>query len=384
MTKFSKNTILIFALFLFVFPFLVSAITVNVSATPQVVNSGESSSISWTSTGALQCTLSGGGISGTGTNNPGVSTGPLSTTTTYTVTCTAPSGNLSATSCSIASGSSTCNSILNWSTEDLTINPTEVTINNPPNTHVSWATSGVNVSNNVNYGPSTFYLYHNGVILAEAPINASCESSTTWDGSKCSPSGGGMSGTLTPEVTTCSIPLGQGSCDINFSWNVVNPEVINGSEVTSNTPTAGTVVATGDSDSGVPFTVPYSMRVFYLYNNSVLLAQSTVYSDCEAGTYFDWTSNTCEKASGSLDITFDANPSIISLEQQTTLTWTSNGDYCTSAFFSGQGSASGSQSVTPPDLPHVYTIQCFGFGQSGSRSVLINGFAPKQPIYVEP
>ena len=62
--------------------------TVTVTATPSVVSSGGSSSISWTSPStATSCTMTGGGLSVSGKSNSGISTGSLSSTTTYTVSC---------------------------------------------------------------------------------------------------------------------------------------------------------------------------------------------------------------------------------------------------------------------------------------------------------
>lgn len=61
--------------------------SVNVTASPTSVSAGGTSSISWTSSLADSCTLSGGGITGSGTSNSGVSTNPLTNSTTYTVTC---------------------------------------------------------------------------------------------------------------------------------------------------------------------------------------------------------------------------------------------------------------------------------------------------------
>lgn len=66
----------------------VPSITLNVSANPTTVISGGVSTISWNSEGADFCTLSGGGISGSGVNNTGVLTNPITSSTTYSVTCT--------------------------------------------------------------------------------------------------------------------------------------------------------------------------------------------------------------------------------------------------------------------------------------------------------
>ncbi len=67
--------------------------TVKVTATPSLIKNGEKSNITWTSTNAKECKLSGGTITGTGIENAtGVDTGTLTVSTTYTVTCTGDTG----------------------------------------------------------------------------------------------------------------------------------------------------------------------------------------------------------------------------------------------------------------------------------------------------
>ena len=207
---------------------------------------------------------------------------------------TSPSGALSATSCEIAAGSSTCNSFVTWGTQNLTSGTTEVTRNNPANTHVSFATSGNNALNTIRYGVtgiSTFFLYHNidgtPIILAQDSVTASCSAGSIWDGSICKAIPEGMSGTLTPASPSCDIALSKSSCIINFSWNTINP--VDTSKVTRNP--ANTIVATGNSGTNVPFTVKYDIETFFLYNNAVNLATSTVTSSCVSGT--EWNGVRC-------------------------------------------------------------------------------------------
>lgn len=92
-----------------------------------------------------------------------------------------------------------------------------------------------------------------------------------------------MSGTLTPASSFCSIPQGQSSCNINFSWRVTNPEVVGGSAVTK---PVNITVGTGDNRTNVPLAVKYGGDTFYLYNNNIPLATSNVFSSCVAGTEF--------------------------------------------------------------------------------------------------
>ena len=222
-----------------------------------------------------------------------------------------PSGSFSnPSSCTITSGNSSCDVNLTWDTK----NPVETSaifaLFPSPGFIATGNSSSVIVSiphNAINSGYSgyPYYLRHpgslNGSILATSTLTASCISGTTWDGSKCAP----PTGTLTPAKTSCVIDSGNSSCDINFSWKTTNP--IGTSAVTSPTnnsglPKGNTTVATGNSGTNVPFTVPYNGRTFYLYNNGNSLVPTSespkgsgvpVTSDCVSGTEWNTDTNTC-------------------------------------------------------------------------------------------
>ncbi|MBI3888295.1 DUF11 domain-containing protein [Candidatus Nomurabacteria bacterium] len=96
-----------------------------------------------------------------------------------------------------------------------------------------------------------------------------------------------MSGTLTPATSNCVITAGQNSCTINFTWNTINPVA------TSSVTSAGVTVANGNSSpSPFPFVIPFGSKTFYLYNNAILLAQSTVSALCASGT--SWNGGVCQ------------------------------------------------------------------------------------------
>ncbi len=120
-----------------------------------------------------------------------------------------PSGTISATTCTIPNGASTCVSAVTWSTSNLVAGTsTAVTRNNPDGTTVSTNTSGTNVSNTVNHGQSSFYLYNNGVALASTSINSECATGNTWNGSVCATTTytvtgvAGSNGTISPASRT--------------------------------------------------------------------------------------------------------------------------------------------------------------------------------------
>src|SRR5580765_8898054 len=69
--------------------------TVSLTANPTSVLSGAASTLSWSSTNATSCSASGG-WSGTKATSGSQSTGPLSTSSSYTLTCTGAGGSASA------------------------------------------------------------------------------------------------------------------------------------------------------------------------------------------------------------------------------------------------------------------------------------------------
>lgn len=221
-----------------------------------------------------------------------------------------PSASISANSCEIQAGSSKCFALVSWNTSNLTPGATEVTRNNPRNTHVSSILSGVNVSNEVNYNASTFFVYHNinGVPtrLAEASVNAYCSTGAIWDGSKCRGTGG-LSGTLTPNKMICEIKVGESACvsnPIKFTWATTigggAPTDDSVSAVTSNRSPNYIV---GDKNSFPPngysgikdFAVKYGTETFYLYNSSATrhLAEVTVAGRCAVNTAWDPIAGKC-------------------------------------------------------------------------------------------
>lgn len=72
---------------------------VTIAASPSTVAIGGSATLSWSSSdnsgnsSAISCTVTGGGLSSTASNNSGLTTGPLTTDTTYSITCTNAAGS---------------------------------------------------------------------------------------------------------------------------------------------------------------------------------------------------------------------------------------------------------------------------------------------------
>jgi len=107
--------------------------TATLSANPATINSGDSSTLSWSSTDATSCVAAGGFSTG-GNTSGSDSTGPLSATQNYAVTCTGPGG------------SDTANATVTVSSPPSTVSLDAAPdrVRNGGTTRVTWSGSGVN------------------------------------------------------------------------------------------------------------------------------------------------------------------------------------------------------------------------------------------------
>ncbi|HNW71347.1 MAG TPA: CARDB domain-containing protein [Candidatus Paceibacterota bacterium] len=122
---------------------VVNAPTINIAATPSTIGAGNSSTISWTSTGATSCNLSGNGISGSGTSNSGVSTGVINTAGAYTYTL----------SCLNEGGSVSSAVIVNViASPTVTVIATPSTIDPKESSTISWTSTGADVCDSGGHG----------------------------------------------------------------------------------------------------------------------------------------------------------------------------------------------------------------------------------------
>jgi len=103
-----------------------------------------------------------------------------------------------------------------------------------------------------------------------------------------------MIGSLTPAGPSCSIATGASSCNVTLTWATTNP--ISTSAVTA----SGMTTVNGNSGSQA-FAVPYSSRVFYLYNNGLQLATTTGTASCVGGS--TWDGSKCINPAGTLSAT---------------------------------------------------------------------------------
>ncbi len=178
-----------------------------------------------------------------------------------------PSGTISVapTSCVIAIGASTCPTYVSWGTYDLIDGVTaEVTRNNPPNTHVSYAPNRSSYFHNINYGKTIFFLYHNGVELAKSEeITASCASGSTWNNTICA------TNTTVPTVVT-SGAISVTSTSATIGGNVTSD---GGSAIISR----GTIIGQQQPTSDVPKTAEGGTTTGHFNQNKTNLTPETSY-----------------------------------------------------------------------------------------------------------
>lgn len=270
-----------------------------------------------------------------------------------------PSGTLGATSCTIAQGASTCGNTVSWTTANLTPAATAITRNTgtPASFTPSPLASGSQGAT-IGYSTTTFYLYHNAVLLAQASAIGTCASGSTWNGSICEQNSSQVSVTLAASPTT----INQGASSV-LTWGSTNA-----------TSCTGTGFNTGNAISG---------------NTTVSPASTTTYTvSCSGagGTAIAQATVTVNPACGEKCplVTLIAVPTSITLGSSATLIWTSNAyvTSCTGTGFNTGGAPSGSTSVSPL-VTTTYRVECTGPFGDVSDSATVTVVEKKRPIFRE-
>ncbi len=355
-----------------------SAISVDISANPTTMTLPiDDTTLTWTTSGTPDsCTATN---AWSGSKNPAGGSQAISNLSagsyTFEITCSksgtpdasdsvmvvvnpaigTPTGTLSATDCNIAIGGTNCASSVTWTTADLTPNPTAVTKNTPaPNTPVSSATSGTNVSNTIPYGATTFFLYHNGVELAQDLADAKCTIGSSWNGSLCE-----ADVTPTPSVTLNAGPATIFSGNSStLSWTSANVS----SCTASSSPVSGSWNGSRPTMSSFP------------HESTGALYATTIFTISCTGAYGPASSQrtvTVVPAGSDVVATLSANPDRIASGESSDLSWSSvNATSCTGIGFSTGGSTSGTISVSPT-VNTTYTVNCTNGTSSASDQASI-------------
>ncbi len=393
-----------------------SAPTATLSAAPATVNSGESSTLTWSSSNATACTASGGwsgAVAASGTQ----STGILTASTTYTLVCTGAGGTSTPTSTAVTVSAP-------LPTVTLTASPT--TVNSGAETTLSWnstnatsctagggwkgtlATSGSQVSTPLTMA-TTFTLTCTGAGDTSAPASASVgvtssavapvptatltanplsiaggtAATLTWTSTNATAcmAGGGWSGTLAASGTKSTAAL---------AVNTMYTLTCTGPGGTSPAATATVNVIPTATLTALPVTVAGGMA-------STLTWASTNATAC-AGTG-SWTQSlspsgsqstgpvltnstfdlTCSGLGGTSAVvsatvnvvptaTLTANPAVIVSGGTSMLTWSSsNATACTaSGGWSGPLASAGNKTTTAQSATVTYSLTCTGAGGSSA------------------
>jgi hypothetical protein len=267
-----------------------------------------------------------------------------------------PTGALTASSCTIASGASSCSNTVSWTTSDLTANPTSITRNTgSPSSFTPSPLSSGSQSTTLGYGTTEFYLYHNSVLLAQATATASCASGSSWNGSAC------QAVVVTPSVSLSVAPssiFSGGSATL--SWTSAN--------VSSCTASASPLSSSWTGSRSTSSSYPHESTGSLYANTTFTLSCTGVNgsaSDSETVTVLPDTGSEVAAA-------LTANPERIALGESSTLSWTSNNaTSCSGIGFSTGGAISGSIPVSPT-VNTTYTVSCTDGSSSASDQATVS------------
>jgi len=201
-----------------------------------------------------------------------------------------------------------------------------------------------------------------------------------------------MTGTLTPTTGTCSIAANQSSCNPTLNWGTTNPVATSAVTATAITTPAYAVtplvnVSGNSGNQSSLFVVPYGTRTFYLYNNSVQLATSTITASCAAGV---WNGTVC--GSYTVDINNPANGTVtaplsrtVNYNDTTTFTITPNAGYTASASGCG-GTLNGNTFTTIAissscSINVSYSIKTYSLNYSAGANGSISGTSSQNVNY---
>ena len=405
--------------------------TVNISASPSTITSGQSSTLSWNSQNATSCSIPQFGnvsVNGNRTVSPtsttiynitcnGASgTTPASDSATVSVNQVNPTGNLtvSPSNCTISANQSTCSVTgATWTTNNAT-SPALIDRNTGATLSTA-ANRPIPLTVWIAYPNTTFDLKNNGTTLDTAVATATCASQTSWDGARCAQvintytvtGNAGTGGNISPtsqqvtsgNTTTLSVNPNSGytinsvtgcngylngntyytgaitsSCTVYASFNQTQPQTYT---VTGNAGTGGNISPTSQQvTSGNTTTLSVNPNSGYTVGNVTgcngSLSGNTYYtgaitSSCTVYAYF----SAVQGQNPYVDLT--ASPSNIDSGERSTLSWEStNADYCDASWTWGDEDADGYDYVYPTST-RTYTITCYGNnGASASDSVTVN------------
>ncbi|KKT18850.1 MAG: Cell wall/surface repeat protein, partial [Candidatus Nomurabacteria bacterium GW2011_GWB1_43_7] len=315
---------------------------------------------------------------GTAFGNQQTFTTPAKPTVTTNSSCTSITSNSMTNGGNVTSngGATVTVSGIAWNT---TGNPT--TSNNK--TTDGWAIGGPWYSTMT--GLSTSITYHIRAYATNS-MGTSYGSDVT-----CTTLAGPMSGTLSPATSACTIASGASSCSINLNWSITNPQATP-TAITANGMTNVNVTNTLTTpQSGTQsLTVPYSSRIFYLYNNAIELDSATATSSCITGS--TWNGSACAlnfytvtPSAGAGGTISPSTPQSVNYGSTTTFTITPNAGYSISVPVGGTcgGTLAGNTYTTAAITANCTVVASFTIGTNiltVSKSGTGSGIVASSPV----
>ena len=315
--------------------------TVNFSASPLSIATGETTTLTWSSTNATNCTASGG-WSGTKATSGNESSGVLTTTTAFTLTCSNGTGNVSRNVTVSVSGNPA-------PTVMLTANPTAVTAGQ--SSQLTWSASNAN----------------------------SCTASGAWSGSKAT-SGSQSTGAInTASTYTLSCTGNGGTTDASVTINVgtpaptvtltANPTAVTAgqsSQLTWNASNATSCTASG-AWSG-------SKATSGSQSTGAINTASTYTLSCTGNGGTTDASVTVNIGTPAPTVDLTASPTSVNAGETSALSWTTNNaTTCTaSGAWAGSKGTSGSQTTAAITANSTFTLTCNGAGGTGQDSATVS------------
>ncbi|HOO48077.1 MAG TPA: hypothetical protein PLV35_01560, partial [Candidatus Paceibacterota bacterium] len=256
----------------------------------------------------------------------------------YEGICVAP--GISASDCVIETGESSCEAAINWEIPSLD-GVWAITANIPaPNTTVVDIVEPNNRGQVYHTLPRVsdfpFFLYNDGVEVGLSRAYARCRPGTVWTFSP-----DGTTGTCeimqnSIDVTICSIPLGENSCQTEASWaldNIPPGKDINDFSFTypENKLVDGEGLVGDDRKQTLyDVTLSHGDNHFKIFDGAVLIGERNIPGVCVENTEWDTESRTCVIKEPEINY-FKAEPETIFKGQSTTLSWDfeeDRVDYC--------------------------------------------------------
>lgn len=202
------------------------------------------------------------------------------------------SGITQAQGCVISAGNGTCNGRISWTTAS-PVPPVEMSVN--PAGYFSNNPAASNQIVPLTPGTHTVTLRDQGDIFEQAQMSAVCFGALFFNEGICQASGG----TLSRSPATCAIPIGQSTCNVNFTWSstlLTSPNIYNSR--------TNVIYSTAVSGVNQPFPVTFGNNRIYLRDGTTVKAPSvTVNATCANGGGWNSTTGVCDPGVPAANIT---------------------------------------------------------------------------------